>query len=95
MIAPAHLERRIGGERLPGLVDPAVAGKDQAGEDQRLPARPALDQAAVDEELVGAGFQARASSTTPTELRRSAASTVATSASASSPAVSYCLSGLS
>ena len=86
MIAPAHLERRIGGKRLPRLVDPALAGKDEPGEDQRLSSRAALDQAAVDEELVGTGFQARASSTTPTELRRSAASTVATSASASSPA---------
>ena len=54
MVLAPHLERRVGGERLPGLVDLALAGEDQAGEDQRLRLRPAFGEPAVDEQLIGA-----------------------------------------
>ena len=50
----AHLYRRLFGQRLPGLVDLALAGKDQAGEDQGLRPRPALGETAIDEQLIGA-----------------------------------------
>ena len=54
MVLAAHLQRRVGGERLAGLVDPPFAGEHLAGEDQRLRAGAALGQAALDEQLIGA-----------------------------------------
>ena len=56
VIASAHVDRRVRAELLAGLVDLAVADEDEARHDQRLRARPALGQAAVDDQLVGAGF---------------------------------------
>jgi hypothetical protein len=53
MLPPADLERRVGGEPLPRFVDLALAREDQPGQDQRLRLRPALDEAAIDEELIG------------------------------------------
>ena len=59
MVAPLHADGGIGGDLLPRLVDLAVADEGQSGEDQRLRARPALGQPAVDEQLVGADFSHR------------------------------------
>jgi len=53
VVLAAHLQRLIGGNRLPRLVDPPLAGEHQPGHDQCLRARPRLGQAAIDQQLVG------------------------------------------
>ena len=52
MIAALDADRGILGNLLPRLVDLAVADEGEAGEDQRLRARPAFGQSAIDEQLV-------------------------------------------
>src|SRR3546814_1339165 len=54
MVAALDAQLRIGGDLLARLVDLAVTHKGEAGEDQRLRARPAFDETAIDEQLVGA-----------------------------------------
>ena len=50
----AHLERQVGGDALPGLVQPPLAGEDLPGQDQRLRLGAALGQPALDEQLIEA-----------------------------------------
>ena len=52
MVLAAQFERLILGELLAWLVDPALAGKDAAGEDERLGASAGFDQPAIDKKLV-------------------------------------------
>ena len=54
MIAAADRKRRLGGQKLPRLLDLALAREDESGKDQRLRASPAFGEAALDEQLVGA-----------------------------------------
>src|SRR3546814_9007991 len=54
MVAALDADRGIGGDRLPRLVDLAVADEGEAREDQRLRPRPAFGEPAIDEQLVGA-----------------------------------------
>jgi hypothetical protein len=57
MVAPAHVEDDIGGERLAGLFHLAVAGEDQTGHHQRLRPRARFGQAAVHQHLIGTLFR--------------------------------------
>jgi hypothetical protein len=57
MLLAPHLQRSIVRERLPRLFDLALAREDKPGQDQGLRLGAALDQAAVDEHLIGAGFR--------------------------------------
>jgi hypothetical protein len=54
MLPPAHFQRCVRGERLACLVDLALSGIDQSGQDQGLCPRSALDEAAINKELVSA-----------------------------------------
>src|SRR3546814_11640079 len=54
MVAALDADRGIGGDRLPRLVDLAVADEGEAREDQRLRPRPAFGEPALDQQLVGA-----------------------------------------
>jgi hypothetical protein len=56
MIAPAHIERHVVGQRLPRLVDLARAGKHQPRHDERLRTRFRFREPAVDEHLVRTGL---------------------------------------
>ena len=62
LLVLAQFQREVGRDLLAGLVEAAVAGKDAAGEDQGLGARPACDEAALDQQLIepGPAAQARA-----------------------------------
>ncbi len=60
MIAPAHLECGILGQRLAGLGQFHLARKDQPGEHQRLRPRAAFREAARHQQLVEAQFRAGA-----------------------------------
>src|SRR3546814_19430933 len=53
MVAALDAQLRIGGDLLARLVDLAVTHKGEAGEDQRLRARPAFDETAIDEQQIG------------------------------------------
>ena len=53
MFLPLDLERLVGGDRLARFVDAPLTREDLAGEDQRLGARAAFDQAAIDQRLIG------------------------------------------
>jgi hypothetical protein len=52
MLLPAHLHRSVERHGLTRLVDPLLAAKHLAGQDQRLGPRPAFGEAAVDQQLV-------------------------------------------
>ena len=52
MVAALDADRGILGNLLPRLVDLAVADEGEAGEDQRLRARPAFGESAIDKQLV-------------------------------------------
>ncbi len=54
LLAVPDLDGKIAGDLLAGLVETALAGKDPAGEDQRLGPRPAFDQATLDQKLIEA-----------------------------------------
>src|SRR3546814_17213291 len=62
MVAALAADVGIGGKLLPRLVDLAVADEGEPREDQRLRARPALGEPAVDEQLVGALLRHHSSS---------------------------------
>jgi len=93
VVAAAHVDFGIVGKRFAGLVDAALAGIDEARQDQRLRALPARGEPTLDEQLIGAalGDQARAGCSATS--RPSAASAVATMCFAVRPAVSYCAFG--
>ena len=48
----AHFEREIGRHPLPRLVQPPLTGEDLTGQHQRLRLGPALDEPALDEQLI-------------------------------------------
>ncbi len=48
----AQLEGHVGGDALPWLFQPPLAGEDLTGEDQPLGLGPALRQAPLDKELI-------------------------------------------
>jgi hypothetical protein len=54
MLPAPHIEWRVGAKLLAGLVDLPLARKHKSGKDQCLRLSPALGEAAVDEELIGA-----------------------------------------
>ena len=56
MVAPAHLERGIPGDLLPGLVDPRLAREHQPRHHQRLRPRAAFGEPALDQQLVDAAL---------------------------------------
>jgi len=57
VVLAAQLERLTGGEKLARFVDAPLAGKQPAGEDERLSPAAALHQAAIQHELVRALFR--------------------------------------
>ena len=65
VVLAAHLERRALGQQVAGLGDAAVAAPDLAGQDQRLRAGAAFDQAEIDQRLVGPALGAQLSSAAP------------------------------
>jgi hypothetical protein len=52
----AHLERRVGGDPLPGLVEPPLAGEHQARHDHALCGGARLGQAALHKRHVKTGL---------------------------------------
>jgi hypothetical protein len=56
MLLPANLQRSILRQRLPRFLDLALAREDLPRKDQRLRLRPALDEPAIDEQLVWTRF---------------------------------------
>src|SRR6185369_10827851 len=52
MLGAAHFERLVSADIEAGFVETLLAGKDEAGQDQRLRLGAALDQAALDERHV-------------------------------------------
>jgi hypothetical protein len=57
MIASDNDKLGAVGHLGPRLVDALAAGRDDAGEDQRLGPRPAFGETLVDEELIGSPFR--------------------------------------
>ena len=49
-----RLQRRVGGDGLRRLGDRLAVGGDEAGLDRRLRPRPAFEQAALDQQEIGA-----------------------------------------
>jgi hypothetical protein len=71
LLVLAQLEREVGGDLLARLVETAFARKDPAGEDQRLGSGAALDQPALDQQLIEPDLSARAAGS---QVRRAPAS---------------------
>ena len=97
MVAAGEAKLGLFVERGAGLVDAAVAGEDNPGEDQRLRLGSAFGEPLLDEKMVGAALRQRGfGSGAGRVLRRIRAAergrarAVATMCLALSPATSYC-----
>jgi len=93
MILTAQLDGAALGDDLAGFVDALLARIDQAGHDQRLRARAAFGESALDQSEIGPLLQAVAG--TASASLPSAASAIAVICGAFSPAWSYCFFGFS
>jgi hypothetical protein len=56
VVLAAQLDRCVLGHRLAGFVDAAGAAEDETGQNERLGARPAVHEATVEQQLVGAAL---------------------------------------
>ncbi len=62
-------QRGLSSDLVAGLVDPAIAGVDQTGQDQRLRPGPAFGQATLDQQLIGPPLRRQARHPAPLRPR--------------------------